>query len=220
MKKQNSSKYVPALGFHWLTPYYDIIIRATTREQTFKMALIEQSSVKKNHQVLDLASGTGTLSIWLKKSQPLATIIGVDGDPTILSIAAAKAQKANVSIQFDHAFSYNLPYPEAYFDRIVSSLFFHHLSWEDKERTVKELFRVIKPGAELHVADWGQAGNLLMRGLFLIVQIVDGFENTRDNVSGRLIPLFESAGFIEVTQRKTFSTIYGTLSLYSAVKPA
>jgi len=220
MKKQNKSEYVPALGFHWLTPYYDIVIRATSREHTFKMALIEQSSLEKNHQVLDLASGTGTLSIWLKKSQPLATIIGVDADPAIVSIAAAKAQKANVSIQFDRALSYDLPYPEAYFDRIVSSLFFHHLSWEDKERTVKELYRVIKPGAELHVADWGQAGNLLMRGLFLIVQIVDGFENTRDNVSGKLITLFESAGFIEVTQRKTFSTIYGTLSLYSAVKPA
>ena len=113
-----------------------------------------------------------------------------------------------------------MPYPEAYFDRVVSSLFFHHLSWENKERTAKELYRVIKPGAELHVADWGQADNILMRGLFLLVQIIDGFENTQDNVSGKLITLFENAGFIEVAQRRTFNTICGTISLYSAVKPA
>jgi len=72
----------------------------------------------------------------------------------------------------------------------------------------------------LHVADWGQADNLLMRGLFLLVQIVDGFENTQDNVSGKLITLFKNTGFVEVAQQRTFSTIFGTISLYSAVKPA
>jgi ubiquinone/menaquinone biosynthesis C-methylase UbiE len=163
MKKQEGSKFVPALGFHWLTPYYDLVIGTTLREQMFKMALIEQSRLENNHRVLDLASGTGTLSIWLKQRQPLANVIDVDSDPAIISIAAAKAQKANVSIRFDHALSCNLPYPEAHFDRVVSSLFSHHLTWENKERTVKELFRVIKPGGELHVADWGKAENFLMR---------------------------------------------------------
>jgi hypothetical protein len=57
-----------------------------------------------------------------------------------------------------------------------------------------------------------------MRGLFLSVQLLDGFRNTQDNVSGRLIELFEQAGFADVAQRRTFSTIYGTMALYSAVK--
>jgi len=34
-----------------------------------------------------------------------------------------------------------------------------------------------------------------MRGLFVGIQLFDGFENTRDNVAGRLVPLFEQAGF-------------------------
>ena len=123
-------------------------------------------------------------------------------------------------MQFNHALSYSLPYPAAHFDRVVSSLFFHHLSWGNKKRTAQELFRVLKPGAELHVADWGRADNALMRGLFLFVQLLDGFKNTQDNVSGKLITLFEQAGFVEVTQRQTFSTIYGTMALYSAVKPS
>lgn len=219
MRQPSESKYVPALSFHWLTPYYDAVVGTTTRERSFKQALIKQARFAPGQHVLDLGSGTGTLVIWIKQHQPQASVTGVDGDLAILSLASRKAQKADVSVQFDHALSYSLPYPAAHFDRVVSSLFFHHLSWENKERTAQELFRVLKPGAELHVADWGRADNALMRGLFLFVQFLDGFKNTQDNVSGKLATLFEQAGFVQVKQRQTFSTIYGTMALYSAVKP-
>lgn len=220
MQEPTESKYIPALGFHWLTPYYDAVVGTTTRERSFKQALIRQARFEPGQRVLDLASGTGTLAIWIKQYQPQANITGVDGDPAILSLAIHKAQKADVSVQFDHALSHSLPYPTAHFDRVISSLFFHHLPWESKERTARELLRVLKPGAELHVADWGPADNVVMRGLFVFVQLLDGFKNTRDNVSGKLVTLFEQVGFIEVTQRQTFSTIYGTMALYSAVKPS
>tara|TARA_R110000782_G_scaffold30891_14_gene76621 strand:- start:8490 stop:9092 length:603 start_codon:yes stop_codon:yes gene_type:complete len=196
------------------------VVGATTRERSFKQALIKQACFAPGQQVLDLASGTGTLAIWIKQHQPQAIITGVDADPSILSLASRKAQKTNVSVQFDHALSYSLPYLSAHFDRVISSLFFHHLSWENKERTVQEIFRVLKPGGELHVADWGRADNILMRGLFLLIQLLDGYKNTQDNVSGKLVMLFEQAGFVEVTQRQTFSTIYGTIALYSALKPS
>ena len=219
MQQSFKSDYVPALRFNWLTPYYDAVVGTTTRERAVKQALIQQAGIRAGQQVLDLASGTGTLAIWVKQCQPVATVTGVDGDPVILSIARRKAQKANVVVQFDHALSHSLPYPAAHFDRVLSSLFFHHLSWADKQRTAQELFRVLKPGAELHVADWGYPTNALMRALFLPVQLLDGFKNTQDNVSGRLIELFEQAGFTEVAQRRTFSTICGTMALFSAVRP-
>ncbi len=217
--KTSESKYVPALGFDWLTPYYDAVVGATTRERRFKQALIRQAGFKPGQRVLDLACGTGTLAIWIKQHQPQADVTGVDGDPAILALASRKAQETGVAVQFDRALSYSLPHPAAHFDRVVSSLFFHHLSWEDKVRTAHELFRVLKPGAELHVADWGRAANPLMRGLFLFIQLLDGFENTQDNVSGKLIMLFEQAGFVEVTQTQTFSTVFGTMALYRAIKP-
>ncbi len=219
MKHSSESDYVPALGYHWLTPWYDAVVGATTRESVFKRALIEQARFVTGQRILDVASGTGTLAIWIKQSQPHCDVTGIDGDPAILAIASSKAQKADVVVQFDQALSYDLPYPEAQFDRVVSSLFFHHLSWENKQRTAQELFRVLRPGAELHIADWGLAANMLMRGLFLLVQALDGFENTQDNVSGKLIELFEQAGFIQVSQRQSFGTVYGTMALYSAVKP-
>lgn len=218
MSRPSKLEYVPALRFSWLTPYYDAVVGTTTRERSFKQALIQQADIKAGQHVLDLATGTGTLAIWVKQSQPLATVTGVDGDSAILSIATRKAENANVAVQFDHALSYSLPYPAAHFDRVLASLFFHHLTWENKQCTAQELFRVLKPGAELHVADWGYPTNVVMRGLFLSIQLLDGFKNTQDNVSGKLIELFQRAGFAEVAQRKTYSTIYGTMALYSAVK--
>ena len=219
MERPTESKYVPALRFRWLTPFYDVLVSTTTRERSFKQALIKQARFEPGQRVLDLACGTGTLTIWIKQHQPQADIYGVDGDPAILTLAARKAQKANVTVRFDHAFSYSLPYPADLFDRVVSSLFFHHLTWEDKERTAQELFRVLKPGAELHIADWGRPTNVLMRGLFLFIQLLDGFRNTQDNVLGKLVAVFERAGFVAVSQQQTFGTLFGTMALYSAVKP-
>ena len=59
-----------------------------------------------------------------------------------------------------------------------------------------------------------------MRVLFLSIQSLDGFANTQDNVDGRLVELMQAAGFSEVSERETFSTVFGTLALYRALKPA
>ncbi len=210
--------YVPALRFPWLTQYYDAVVGSTTRERAFKQALIVQAGIAADHQVLDLACGTATLALMAKRQQPLAKVTGIDGDPDILRIATEKARNADMAMSFDQGLSYALPYATSSFDRVLSSLFFHHLSLTDKQRTANEVFRVLKPGGEFHVADWGRPTNLVMRGLFCMIQLLDGFENTQDNVSGRLIEVFKHAGFSDVAELKSFSTIFGTLSLYRATK--
>ena len=215
-----ADRYVPALRHDWLTPFYDVIVKFTTRERRFKRALIGQARLEPGLRVLDLATGSGTLALWMKQCQPTLDLSAVDGDPTILAIARRKAAKANAEIQWLQALSTELPFPALHFDRVVSSLFFHHLTWEAKLRTAREVFRVTKAGGELHVADWGHPQGPLMRGLFVGIQLLDGFENTRDNVAGRLVPLFEQAGVVEVAATRAFNTMFGTLALYRATKPA
>lgn len=216
----NSQKrYVPALGYDLLTRLYDPVVAVTTREHTFKQHLMQQAAVREGHSVLDLACGTGTLAIWIKQRVTGAQIVGIDGDPKIVDLAKQKAQKSGVDIMFDHGFSANLPYDTASFDRVVSSLFFHHLSHEDKVRTIQEVLRVLKPGGEFHVADWGKPQNALMRAVFSLIRVLDGFENTHDNVAGKLPELFMHGGFADVSVRRELATAFGTMALYAMKKP-
>jgi ubiquinone/menaquinone biosynthesis C-methylase UbiE len=71
--------------------------------RSFKEALIQQACLEPGQRVLDLASGTGTLAIWIKRHQPLVDITGVDIDPAVLAIASRKARSANVDVRFDRA---------------------------------------------------------------------------------------------------------------------
>ena len=112
-----------------------------------------------------------------------------------------------------------LPFPDRSFDRVVSSLFFHHLDLEAKGRISAEIFRVLSPGGELHVADWGVPTNPLMRALFLPIQVLDGFANTGDNVRGLLPRVFEASGFENVGTQGNLSTAFGTLSYIAGHKP-
>lgn len=216
---KNHPGYLPALRYHWLTAFYDPLLRWTLRESTFKRHLVKQAGIDAGHRVLDLGCGTGTLTLLIKSHYPKSEVFGLDADPKVLKVAGAKAA-ARLKVRFDHGMAFELPYPDASFDRVISSLLFHHLTRENKERTLAEVFRVLGPGGELHVADYGKAQNKLMRTAFLLVQMLDGFETTRDNVKGLLPELFGAAGFEDIQQPTRYMTIVGTLSLYAARKPA
>jgi ubiquinone/menaquinone biosynthesis C-methylase UbiE len=138
---------------------------------------MKQARIEGGNRVLDLGCGTGTLTLLIKSYHSKADVLGLDADPKVLEVARAKAAKAGLNVRLDHGMAFELPYPDASFDRVVSSLMFHHLTRENKERTLKEVFRVLRPSGELHVADYGKAQNKLMRVAFLLVQMLDGFED-------------------------------------------
>jgi ubiquinone/menaquinone biosynthesis C-methylase UbiE len=213
-----NDKYIPALSYDALTPFYDTVVGLTTREKIFKKTLVEQAKIEANHRVLDLACGTATLTILLKREAPGAEIVGIDGDPKILKLAQEKARQANFEILFDEGMSFALPYADESFDRVVSSLFFHHLTRENKLKTLGEVKRVLKPQSEFHVADWGLPANLLMRFSSGLIQLLDGYETTADNFNGLLPGLMADAGFEEIEETNRYNTIFGTIRLHKAHK--
>ena len=218
-RSERSTRYIPALDFDWLTPLYDPLIRLTMPERRFKSRLIERARIADGMRVLDLGCGTGTLTMMVKHRYPRAHVVGLDGDPKILAIARQKAEKEGITLTFEGAMAFDLPYAEGSFDRVLSSLVFHHLTREDKRRTFAECFRVLRPGAELHIADWGRPHNLLMWLASWSVRLFDGPKTTTDNLHGRLTELCRGAGFVDVVEGDRFATIFGTLSMYTAQKP-
>ena len=213
-----SETYIPALSYDWLTPFYDPVVRFTTRERIFKTALIEQSNVEDGHHVLDLGCGTGTLAIMLKQGVPSAEVTAIDGDSKVLNAAKEKARRLGIQIRFDEGMSFSLPYAEASFDRVLSSLFFHHLTTENKVKTLREVKRILKPDGEMHIADWGLPANFLMEVMSRFVQVFDGYETTSDSFGGLLPMLVREAGFSEIEETEAFNTLFGTLRLHRAIK--
>jgi 16S rRNA G1207 methylase RsmC len=97
--------YIPPLGFHFLTPFYDVLVRWTTREAAFKAALLEQLGSAPRERLLDVGCGTGTLTISLAKRFPNAHVVGLDADGAGLAIARAKADDARVKLDLEQAFA-------------------------------------------------------------------------------------------------------------------
>jgi ubiquinone/menaquinone biosynthesis C-methylase UbiE len=212
-----NATYIPALGHDWLTPFYDALMRLFMQEEAFKRQLIGQAGISPGQRVLDLGCGTATLTILIKQAYPGAEVTGLDGDPRVLAIGRAKAAKAGVDLRLDEGMAFALPYPDGSFERALSSLVIHHLGSADKRLTMKEVLRVLTPGGEFHIADFGPPRTAWAR---LTGQLMAHFEAVGDNYTGLLPAMLREAGFEKVEETGFFNTIFGTLTLLRARKPA
>ena len=210
--------YVPALRFRRPTRWYDPVLRVALKEDRFKALLVAQAGLAPRQRVLDLGCGTATLTMMLKRACPGAAVVGLDGDPGVLSIARTKVAAAGLDIALRAGMVFAPPFAPASFDRIVSSLLFHHLATEDKRRTLAAR-DLLRPDSELPIADWGRPQNGFMRLAFLGVQLLDGPATTGDNARTGLTPFLWAAGFIDVADTHRAMTPVGTLALSRAVKP-
>ena len=210
--------YTPALRFNWLTRFYDSLLAISFPEMKMKAALIDQLELNGREAILDFGIGTATLSIMIKKRYPNVKIGGVDVDKKILEIAKKKIRSLNLEIDLQEYDGFQLPFPDASCDRIISSLVFHHIPTENKRIVLKEIKRCLKHGAELHIADFGKAATLYSKLAFGIFRRIDGEENTRVNSRGLLTAFIQDAGFEKVEETKQFNTVFGTVRLIKAVK--
>jgi ubiquinone/menaquinone biosynthesis C-methylase UbiE len=206
----------PALLVDWLTPVYDVFAKLFFPEAKFKRALIAYASLAADQHVLDLGAGTGTLAIMIKQAQPDVRVTGLDGDPDILSIAREKASRADVNITFDHGNAAALPYPDASFDRVLSSLVFSLLSSDVKRDAVHESYRVLRGGGALLIADFGPPHTWWGRR---VAPLMRRWEPLHDHLEGRLPEMFREAGLEYVETLARFATVFGTLSILVGRKP-
>lgn len=211
-----SGRY-PALLLKGLTQFYDIFARLFFPEKRFKRSLIAQAHLAPGQRVLDLGAGSGTLAIMIKKSQPEAHVVALDGDAEILMIAREKASQAKADIFLICGDVTALPYPAGSFDRKVTSLVMSLLSRTEKKRVVQDAYRVLRQEGELHIADFGPPHTPWGRW---VAPLVGRFEPMAENLAGILPELMIEAGFEKIQEAARFATLFGTLSLLSGIKPA
>ncbi|WP_298117435.1 class I SAM-dependent methyltransferase [Flavobacterium sp.] len=211
-------KYIPALGYDFLSKYYDFAIKITMPEKKFRNKLIDFVNPIANEKILEFGFGTGQNIIIAKQRESNCRIEGVDIDPKIKSIATFKLNKLEMNVPL-HLYDGNkLPFEDNSFDKIFSSLVFHQLDSITKLKCLIELKRVLKPNGELIIGDWGKAKTRWMRFSFYVVQLLDGFKSTTDNVNGLIIKYIADAGFENAREVDFINTTIGTYSYYRANK--
>ena len=207
----------PPLGHMALTPLSDFAIAALTRESRWRRAFVLAIAPKADEKIIEIGSGTGSLAVAIHDASPRTTYIGVDPDEDAVERATVKTMRAGSAASFEIGyFSSDADYVKPAPDKIISSLVLHQVPLAEKQRIVKAIYKSLKPGGSVHIADYGlQKG--LMRFLFRItVQALDGVKDTQPNADGIIPELLSNAGFSDVEEAQRIATLTGTISLYRA----
>lgn len=125
------------------------------KEQAFRDKVLDLAHIAKDQSVLDVGCGTGTLAIAAKRRVGLdGAVYGVDASPEMLARAEKKARKAGVEVFVRNALAESLPFPDAHFDVVLSSVMLHHLPQKARLQCVKEIRRVLKPSGRVLAVDF------------------------------------------------------------------
>ncbi len=199
---------------------YDPIVSLLTREGRWRSALLDQLAPRAGEVIVDAGCGTGSFLALLGRAQGSATLIGIDPDARILARAQAKLDRAGVRCTLRRGYLRDVA-ALAYAARpgkIVSSLVLHQVPMAEKRAGLAAIHAALRPGGELHIADYGLQRTRAMRWLFKLVLAVDGREDTQPNADGILPALMQEAGFAEVEETAVIPTLTGSISLYRAVR--
>ena len=215
-----ANSHTPPLGHAFLTPLYDFAIRWLTRERYWHQAFIADIAPKRGEKIIDVGSGTGSLVVAIHAISPETTYIGIDPDEEAVRRARAKAARINTLAKFEVGyFSAGDPLFAEPPDKIVCSLVLHQVPVAEKYRIAREIFNSLKPGGSVHIADYGLQSGLQRKLFRMTVQALDGVENTQPNADGILPSVLSEAGFTDVVEAETISTLTGSISIFRASKP-
>ena len=206
MSSADRRDFLPAAGHDLFLPLYDPIVRFLGFDSS-RQELLSQANVKPDHQILDIGCGTGSFVVLLKRQFPSARVIGLDPDPKALRRAQKKVARAAVDVQLDRGFADQLQYPADSFDRVFSSFMFHHLEQQEKEKTLREILRVLKRDGSFHLLDFtaghGADG--------FLARLVHSHAMMKDNTDERLLQLMNHAGFTSAVKVKGDSMFFGLM---------
>jgi ubiquinone/menaquinone biosynthesis C-methylase UbiE len=184
--------FLPAAGKDLFLPLYDPLNRLLGTDRA-RQTLIDQATLAPGQRILDVGCGTGTLAVQILRAVPGIEVTGLDPDPKALARARRKAERAGVAARFDQGFADRLPYPDASFDRVFSSMMFHHVETDEKESMLREVRRVLAPAGSFHLMDVA-GGDEAPR---LLARLLHAHARLKDSSGRRILEWMRQAGLRE-----------------------
>jgi SAM-dependent methyltransferase len=135
----------------WMSGDFDKIAQVIAHGAEEFIARLE---LKPGSRVLDIACGTGNLSIPAARAG--ATVTGVDIAPNLLHMARRRAQAESLDIRFDEGDAEDLPYADASFDEVVTM--FGAMFAPQPQLVAAEMARVCRRGGRIAKANWTPTG--------------------------------------------------------------
>ena len=210
-KAESHRHFLPAAGRDLFLPLYDPLTKLLGGERA-RRVLIDEARLEPGHRILDVGCGTGSLLLQIRQTFPGVEAVGLDPDPKALARAKRKAERAGTTVRFDQGFADTLPYADASFDRVLSSMMFHHVEAEDKEKMLREVRRVLKPGGSFHLMDF--AGPDEARGV--LARLLHFHARLKDNSESRILEGMRQAGLADPVKTAGGRLVLARLAYYRA----
>ena len=117
--------------------------------------IVELAALEGGEKVLDIGCGPGNLDLMLAGFLEEGVVCGIDIAPKMIETATRKAKEWNYSIDYKVGSSISLPYQDEEFDVAFTCLIYHHLTYKSKEETLREIYRILKPGGKYVSCEFG-----------------------------------------------------------------
>jgi demethylmenaquinone methyltransferase / 2-methoxy-6-polyprenyl-1,4-benzoquinol methylase len=169
-KKQQVANMFDKIAFR-----YDFLNRFLSAgiDVTWRKKAIKQLKTLQPKTVLDVATGTGDVAILTYKMLQPKKITGIDISEGMLEIGRKKLAKLGLEkdIELLNGDSETINFPDASFDAITVA--FGVRNFENLEKGLKEMLRVLKPGGKLVVLEFSKPKQVAFKGIYnLYMKIV------------------------------------------------
>ncbi|MBD1577275.1 MULTISPECIES: bifunctional demethylmenaquinone methyltransferase/2-methoxy-6-polyprenyl-1,4-benzoquinol methylase UbiE [Vibrio] len=145
--------------FHSVAAKYDIMndLMSVGIHRLWKRFTIDCSGVRPGHKVLDLAGGTGDLTAKFSRIVgDTGHVILADINNSMLNVGRDKLRDLGVvgNVHYVQANAEELPFPDDHFDCITIAFGLRNVT--DKDKALRSMFRVLKPGGRLLVLEFSK----------------------------------------------------------------
>jgi ubiquinone/menaquinone biosynthesis C-methylase UbiE len=125
--------------------------------------LVDFAAGPDSGRMLDVGSGTGSLSNAIAQRKPRMRVVGID--PSTEYVAYANSQNSSADrVTFQVGDAQQLSFPDASFDASLSLLVFNFIP--DARKALSEVRRVTKPGGPIAAAVWDYGAGMRMLRVF------------------------------------------------------